>query len=158
MSQKQVLKHSSVNLVYVFAGSVYESEMEMDNIQMRHSCSAMEQDEALLSPKRPRTDYTITNINTDKISFEFPKPMTFQTKCVEADHENVRHTGYQHEEYTEATSKRNEESQTSFGTHAICLNSTEGDPLQGKDRQNPRSEEHTSELSHRNKTRMPSSA
>ncbi|CAB1339947.1 unnamed protein product [Coregonus sp. 'balchen'] len=131
----------------------------------------IEEDTAPLSPKRPRTDCTITNKHSCKTHFEFPEPLSFRnndgiaslqnrpifqedkTYRVESDHEYLKFTvtGFYCEEMGKEESTALRDNQTSAGSCVISPHSTERDSqglCQGVDEQHdPLSETGTSSYS-----------
>ncbi|XP_031656165.1 uncharacterized protein LOC116356178 [Oncorhynchus kisutch] len=134
-------------------------------------CFPIEEDTAPLSPKRLRTDCTITNKHSCKTHFKFPEPLSFrnndgvtslqnrpilqedETHRVESDHEYLKYTGtgFHCEEMGKEESTALGDNQTCAGSYIISPHSTDGDSqglCQGLDEQHdPLSETGTSSYS-----------
>uniref|UniRef100_A0A4W5JK86 Uncharacterized protein n=1 Tax=Hucho hucho TaxID=62062 RepID=A0A4W5JK86_9TELE len=134
-------------------------------------CFPIEEDTAPLSPKRLRTDCTITNKHSCKTHFQFPEPLSFRnndyvtslqnrpilqedkTHRVESDHEYLKYTvaGFHCEEMGKEESTALGDNQTCAGSCVISPHSTDGDSqglCQGLDKQHdPLSETGTSSYS-----------
>ncbi|XP_035630208.2 uncharacterized protein LOC118386630 [Oncorhynchus keta] len=110
-------------------------------------CFPIEEDTAPLSPKRLRTDCTITNKHSCKTHFKFPEPLSFRnndgvtslqnrpilqedkTHRVESDHEYLKYTvtGFHCEEIGKEESTALGDNQTCAGSCVISPHSTDGD-------------------------------